>query len=201
MILVLLFSTLLTLLPVFQADTATNNSLVHLENKKTEALAFCKQKGFNQHFCVLVDMSIHSGKKRLFIWDFSGDSLLLSCLVGHGCCDNNWGADDSKDAPKFSNIPNSHCSSLGKYKIGERAYSDWGIHIKYLLHGLESTNSNALSRYIVLHAWEQVTDDEIYPSGTSEGWGCPTVSNNAMRKIDALLKEEKLPTLFWIYNQ
>ena len=163
-------------------------------------MEFCQFKKMNQDFCILIDMSLHSGVKRFFLWDFKKDTIAHSFLVGHGCCDNPWSYDYSKEKAKFSNKDGSHCSSLGKYKIGQRAYSDWGVHVKYILHGLDSTNSNAMSRYIVFHSWEAVADDEVYPAGTPEGWGCPTISNNNFKKIDPTIQTAKQPVLMWIYN-
>lgn len=154
----------------------------------------------NEEFCILVDMSIHSGKKRLFVYDFKEHKVLSSYLVSHGCCDNIWSSDQSKTNPSFSNVPDSHCSSLGKFKIGERGYSSFGVNTKYLLHGLESTNSNALERDIVFHSWSMVNDEETFPQGTPEGWGCPAVSNNSFLEIDELLKNADKPTLMWIYD-
>ncbi|BDD00612.1 murein L,D-transpeptidase catalytic domain-containing protein [Persicobacter psychrovividus] len=126
-------------------------------------------------------MSVHSGKYRLFVYDFNNDRIERSALVSHGCGESWWGADQSKTNPVFSNIPESHKSSLGKYKIGKRGWSNWGIHVNYRMHGLEKTNSNANRRDIVLHSWEQVLDQEPYPDGTAEGWGCPAVSNEVFR--------------------
>jgi len=168
--------------------------------KAEEAFLFCKSNKFNKDFCILIDMSLHSGVKRFFIWDFKKDTISHSFLVGHGCCDNPWSDDESKSSPRFSNLNGSHCSSLGKYKIGERGYSNWGVNIKYLLHGLESTNNNALKRQIVFHSWEVVSDEEIYPDGTPEGWGCPTLSNNNFRVVDEKLKNSLSPVLMWIYK-
>jgi hypothetical protein len=168
--------------------------------KAKEALVFCKSKNFNTNFCILIDMSVHSGLKRFFVWDFQKDTITHSFLVGHGCGDNRWSSDQSKDHPVFSNKDGSHCSALGKYKLGERAHSDWGIHIKYLMHGLEATNNNALARTIVFHSWDEVEDEEIYPDGTAEGWGCPTISNKSMEIMDPKLKASKEPVLMWIYN-
>lgn len=174
-------------------------SLAQTKAKAHEALKYCKAHNMSENFCLLADMGMHSGKKRLFLWDFKNDSVVNSFLVGHGCGNNPWSSDLTKDAPIFSNIEDSHCSSLGKYKIGERAYSDWGIHIKYVLHGLESTNSNAQKRVIVLHAWDAVSDQEVYPDGTPEGWGCPTLSNNSLKIIDPLLQAENKAVLLWLY--
>lgn len=165
-----------------------------------EALTFCQIKKMNEDYCILIDMSLHSGVNRFFLWDFKKDTITNRFLVGHGCCDNPWSAQYSKDKPKFSNKDGSHCSSLGKYKIGQRASSDWGVHVKYVLHGLDSSNSNALARYIVFHSWEVVSDEEVYPAGTPEGWGCPTISNNNFKKIDPALQASKKPVLMWIYN-
>lgn len=171
-----------------------------IDNKAKEALAFCRNKNYNQDFCILIDMSMHSGLNRFFLYDFKKDTISMSILVGHGCGNYPWSQDWSRDNPGFSNVDGSHKSSLGKYKIGERAHSDWGIRVKYVLHGLEKTNSNAQNRFIVFHSWEKVPEKEIYPDGTPEGWGCPTISNENMKLIDPMLKESKKPVLMWIYN-
>ncbi len=203
---ILLFSTFIigqnTELPKITGNSnpKTNAELTRTQVKAKEAMEFCKSKNFNTEFCILIDMSKHSGLKRFFVWDFSTDSIRNSFLVGHGCGENSWMGDFSKDNPKFSNIDGSHCSSLGKYKIGARGYSNWGVNIKYVLHGLDSTNSNALKRYIVFHSWEVVSDEEIFPSGTPEGWGCPTISNKSFKLIDPIIKSSSKPVLMWIYN-
>ena len=168
--------------------------------KAKEALEFCKAKNFNTDFCILIDMSLHSGLKRFFIYDFKKNEISQQYLVGHGCGNSSWSADYTKENPTFSNEDNSHLSSLGKYKIGARGYSNWGVNIKYLMHGLEETNRNAIKRIIVFHSWEKMSDDEVYPKGSPEGWGCPTVSNNAFKEIDPMLKNSKKSVLMWIYK-
>ncbi|WP_284651217.1 murein L,D-transpeptidase catalytic domain-containing protein [Flavobacterium terrisoli] len=170
------------------------------DTKAKEALTFCKANNYNEDFCILIDMSIHSGLNRLFLYDFKKNAISQQMLVGHGCCNYPWSQTWSKDSPTFSNKDGSHCSALGKYKIGQRAWSDWGIHVKYVLHGLDESNSNAQSRYIVFHSWEKVSDTEVYPEGTPEGWGCPTISNKNMKIIDPILKAADKPVLLWIYK-
>jgi hypothetical protein len=170
------------------------------QEKLNEAKAYCAEKGMNTEYAIFLDMGIHSGKKRFFVWSFKENKLLSSGLCAHGCCKNNWGEDETKENPTFSNIPESHCSSLGKFKIGARGYSSWGINVNYKLHGLEKSNSNAYKRIIVLHSWNAVTDHEIYPSGTAEGWGCPAISNSQMKQVDDLLKSTNKPTLLWVYQ-
>lgn len=174
--------------------------LSRLKAKAEEALKFCTSKNLNSDFCILIDMSLHSGVHRFFIWDFKKNAVSGKYLVGHGCGTNSWSKDDSKDHPEFSNEDGSHLSSLGKYKLQGRGYSDWGIHVKYLMHGLEETNSNALKRFIVFHSWDQMSDQEVFPKGSPEGWGCPTISNKAMQEIDPMIQKAGKPVLMWIYN-
>lgn len=179
-------------------DVNNKESLTSIRAKALQAKRFCGDRKLNSDFYIHIDLSRHSGLKRFFIWDFVGDSITHSFLVSHGCCQSVWGMDLTKQEAGASNVDGSHCSSIGKYIIGERGYSNWGIHVKYLLHGLESTNNNALQRDIVLHSWERVSDEEVYPEGTSEGWGCPAVSNNAMRLIDQKLKASGKKVLMWV---
>ncbi|WP_228394342.1 murein L,D-transpeptidase catalytic domain-containing protein [Chryseobacterium glaciei] len=170
------------------------------DKKGEEAIKFCKKNKFNTEFCILIDMSLHSGINRFFIYDFKQKKITQKYLVGHGCGNNIWSWDQSKDSPDFSNEDGSHLSALGKYKIGERGRSEWGINVKYLMHGLEETNNNALKRTIVFHSWDKMSNDEVFPKGSPEGWGCPTVSNDALKKIDPILQSSGKPVLMWIYN-
>ncbi|MES2513806.1 MAG: murein L,D-transpeptidase catalytic domain family protein [Bacteroidota bacterium] len=172
-------------------------SVNKLTKKATEAKAYCKKNKLNTDLCFLVDFSIHSGKKRFFIYDLKANVIIDSGLVCHGL-----GQNSTQQQAVYSNVVGSNCSSLGKYKIGKRAYSNWGINVHYKMHGLESSNSRAFQRQIVLHAYEYVPETEIYPSHLTLGWsqGCPVVANGLMTKIDKLLTKAKLPTLVWIFE-
>lgn len=165
-----------------------------------EAEAYSARHNMDGHLCLLGDLGMHSGRMRLFVWDFSRDTLIASGLMSHGCGSGPWGDDQSRDGPVLSNAHDSHCSSAGRYRIGQRGYSQWGTHVKYVLHGLDASNSNALSRQIVLHGWDAIGDEEVYPEGTPEGWGCPAVSNRFMQQLDSLLRDRKKPVLLWLYR-
>ena len=173
---------------------------IRTKQKAKEALLFCRNRGYNTNYCILIDMSLPSGVKRFIVWDFRKNTIIVSGLVSHGCGINPWSGIWSKDKPAFSNVVNSHCSSLGKYQVSNRAASAWGIRIKYHLKGLERTNNNAYVRDVVLHSWEQVQDKEVYPDGTPEDWGCPAISNNTMKAVDNLIRYQKKHLLLWIYN-
>lgn len=76
--------------------------LSKLKIKAAEALKFCASKNLNKDFCILIDMSLHSGVNRFFIWDFKNNTVSKKYLVGHGCGSNAWSKDDSKANPGFS---------------------------------------------------------------------------------------------------
>jgi uncharacterized protein YceK len=168
--------------------------------KNAEALAYCKKKGFCTDYYFLVDMSVHSGRNRFYVYDFKQRKITAQNIVTHGSCDAFEENATKYETAKFSNREDSHCSSLGKYKVGKRDYSSWGIKVKYWLQGLEETNSNAQSRVVVLHSWTAVADTEIYPSHSPLSWGCPAVSDNFMKQLDAKLQLTEKPVLLWIIN-
>jgi hypothetical protein len=168
-----------------------------IKSKADSALIVSKEQGFNTNHCFLVDFSIHSGKHRFFIWDFKGDTIKSSSLCAHG-----YGQNSTTTKPVFSNVEGSYCSSLGRYKTGARAYSNYGINVHYKLHGLDKTNSNAFKRWVVLHAHTPIPEYEIYPQHLPLGYsqGCPVISNEVMKEIDIMLKASKKPLLLWVYN-
>jgi len=165
--------------------------------KIKEALAFAKKNKMDTTIAIFIDFSIASGKNRLFVYDFKSGNILKSSLCAHGSGTSTF---ISGDDVEFSNVPESHCSSKGKYKVGKRGWSNWGTHFNYKLHGLETTNNNAFKRIIVLHSYEVVDDEEIYPESLINSWGCPMVSNNTMVYLDEVIKSTSQPVLMWIYD-
>ena len=162
-----------------------------------EAKAYSKKNNLNQNKFILIDLDLHSGLKRFFVYDLKSNKLSKSYMVSHGCGDHMWSWTSSKENALISNELDSHCSSIGKYVIGSRGISQWGIKVNYVLVGKDATNSNAVKRAIVLHSWEKISSEEVYPEGAPEGWGCPAVSNESMKEIDVLLKANK-NMLMWI---
>ncbi|MBE9601334.1 murein L,D-transpeptidase catalytic domain-containing protein [Pedobacter sp. MC2016-24] len=161
-----------------------------------KALQYSKTHKMNTSYCILVDMSIHSGKNRLFVYNFKKKKVIIKGLCAHGS-----GGGSGPLSPVYSNEIGSNCTSLGKYKLGSRAYSKWGIHVHYKMHGLEKTNNNAFKRIVVLHSYTPVPAFQTYPLplfGVSSG--CPVIANATMRKIDKLLKTGQKNMLLWIYE-
>lgn len=174
-------------------------SKISLANRAKEAYEYAKANGFDLEHAILIDFSRHSGKNRFFVWDFTKNAPIIESLVAHGY--GNTGFESSNQEIIFSNTPNSYASSLGKYKLGPRAYSKWGINIHYKMHGLEATNSNAYNRIIVLHSYKMIPNKETYPNYLPMGFsqGCPVIDDETMQKVDQLLQSKKKPVLLWIY--
>lgn len=182
---------------VSKAKFIRENKNINYDSFYKKAKQYCRQNNLNQDKFILIDLDIHSGLKRFFIYDFKKNKILKSFMVSHGCGNSAWGETYTKENTQISNEIDSHCSSTGKYIVLNRGVSQWGIKVNYVLQGKDKTNSNAINRAIVLHSWEAVPNDEAYPDGTPEGWGCPAVSNEGMKEIDEILKENK-KVLFWV---
>lgn len=163
----------------------------------SEAQAFCKKNNMDTSITIMVDMSIHSGKNRIFVYDFKKKQIAIEGLCAHGV-----GGGSTPNKPVFSNKEGSYCTSLGKYKVKGRSYSNWGINIHYKMYGLEKTNSNAFKRIVVLHSYTPIPNEEIYPQTLfGQSAGCPVLSDVTMRKIDALLKTKKNRYCFGFMNK
>lgn len=150
-------------------------------------------KYYNPRICFMIDMKVASGKKRFFVYDIQKDSLLFSGLVAHGSCDNGFQAE-----AYFSNNVNSGCSCRGKFRIGSRYNGRFGL--AYKLYGLDSSNSNASRRAIVLHSYECIPEEEIYPLPICNSRGCAMVSPATLKKIKSYLENSGKPVLLNIFN-
>jgi hypothetical protein len=148
---------------------------------------------FNGSVCFLVDMNVASGKSRFFVFDLDKDSVILAGLVAHGSCDAGFQTD-----PRFSNTPNSGCSSLGKYKIGNHYQGNFGL--AYKLYGLDSLNSHAYERNIVLHSYDCVPEQETDPIPICNSRGCPMVSPGFLNQLALIIDQSKKPILLWIFD-
>lgn len=164
--------------------------------KINEAFAFAKKNNLDTTLCIMIDMTIPSGKNRLFVYDFKQKKTIIAGLCAHGV-----GGGSTATKPVFSNKVGSNCTSLGKYRVKNRSYSNWGINIHYKMYGLEETNSNAFKRIVVLHSYTPIPNYEIYPDRLfGQSAGCPVIADDQMRQIDRLLIKKKKAVLLWIYN-
>ena len=140
----------------------------------------------------IVDFSLPSFRKRLFILDIENGKLLFNTLVAHG---RNSG---QIIATKFSNRFRSFESSLGFYLTGETYNGQKGYSLR--LMGMEQgINSNAYNRGIVVHAASYVNDEisKTYGRlGRSEG--CPAIPADIHRSVIEIIKNG---SCFFIYGK
>ena len=157
-----------------------------------DAFAYCDLNDFSKDLVLLVNLAPHSGNYRLFAVNLLTQDTLLKGLIAHGHCKGTEGR-----FAHFSNEIGSNCSSLGRYRIGGNYVGNYGNSFKLI--GLDSSNSNAASRFVVLHGHacipNQEQEDDICPSE-----GCPTVSPEVLEQLDPILKKAEKPILLWIYN-
>ncbi len=151
-----------------------------------------RRRHFNTRYCFLIDMKIASGKRRFFVYDLAGDSVLTAGLVTHGYGSN------LQASASFSNVVGSNCSSLGNYKIGSSYTGRFGLAFK--LYGLDSSNSNAFKRFVVLHAHPCVPEQEVAPQSICMSQGCPTVAPSFLLELGKYLGQAEAPVLLRIFH-
>src|SRR6476646_8323643 len=99
---------LLILIRIFNLIGFAETSLQHDPLlKKEEAMRFCRSAKLDTVHAVLIDMSMPSGKKRLYLIDLQRNKVVASALCCHGM-----EGQSPEMAPDFSNTPNSNCTSL-----------------------------------------------------------------------------------------
>jgi hypothetical protein len=154
---------------------------------------FAMAHGCNSKIAFLVDMGLPSGKYRFFVANLEKDTLLLAGMVALGSGNHTFATDAS-----FSNIDGSGCTSLGRYRIGHPYSGRFGR--AYKLYGLDSTNSQAYRRNIVLHSFSYVPEAETHPLPICNSLGCPMVSPGFLQQLEPLIDHSPHPILLWIFH-
>ena len=165
--------------------------LIRLKQKETDIKEYLADNNFNTNYCFMIDMRIASGKKRFFVINLKNDSVEKAGLVAHGS------GSDKGDSLVFSNVPESKCTSLGRYKIGKPYNGRFGL--SYKLHGLDKTNSQAFNRFVVLHPYWQVPEQEVAPLPICESYGCPMVAPGFLKTLSGYIDQSKKPIVLWIF--
>lgn len=149
------------------------------------------KKKWNKKILTVIDYSLPSDKKRLYVFDLEKMQLLYHTYVSHGIKS---GSDSSY---YFSNINNSKTSSLGVYSTDISYKGRYGLAVR--LNGLENGfNSNAWRRAIVIHPAWYVTEDFIHKYGRlGRSWGCPAVSYDVIDPIINTIKEKSLIVVYY----
>lgn len=194
---------IVALLLVFGASNPSD-----LKMRAAEALEYCKENGYSEDYCLLVDYGRHSGKVRFFMWDFSKNRPVLKSLCAHG-----YGKGSTAKQAVFSNEVGSFCSSLGYYRVGtEKTMSKREGRKALLLYGLDETNSNALQRGILIHPVNLPAFTifpfripvRVYRLGRykirPKSEGCITIPFKTYTKVSETVKSSGAPLLLWVYD-
>jgi hypothetical protein len=191
---------------VIKASSETNEEIVYndLNSNKfalpklesfTEALKgfyILKEKGLiSKNVLTLIDFSMSSNSKRLWVIDLTTNTILYNSLVAHG---RNTG---NEFATSFSNIAQSFKSSLGFYSTGETYSGKHGKSLK--LDGLEKgINSNARQRAIVIHGAKYVSNSFIQNnSRLGRSLGCPALPVELSDEIIQTIKDNSCLFIYY----
>jgi hypothetical protein len=125
----------------------------------------------------IIDFSMPSSKKRLFVIDLMSGNLLFNTFVSHG---RNSG---TALATHFSNAFNSLKSSLGFYTTGSPYNGKHGYSLR--LDGQEKgINDNAFNRGIVIHSADYVNERLVQENGyIGRSQGCPAIPEALKKPI------------------
>ncbi len=161
----------------------------------SEIRDYCKKNGYSTEYCFLTDFSKPSGINRFYIYSFKENKIIHKSLCAQGL-----GVNYNIFKSTFSNEIGSNYSSLGKYKVGNiRKMSDPFYGKGYTLYGLDSTNSNALVRGILIHKGN--LEFETFPLPCLPvSKGCFGVSTSMMEHIETIKKQSSKPILLYAYN-
>jgi hypothetical protein len=136
----------------------------------------------NDNIISIVDFSLPSSKKRLFVIDLKNNKVLFHTYVSHG---RNSGREVAQE---FSNAPESFKSSLGFYVTGGTYNGKHGYSMQ--LNGEEAGfNDNALSRAIVMHSADYVGESIAKMQGyIGRSLGCPALSPDMYKPVIEKIK-------------
>jgi L,D-transpeptidase catalytic domain len=141
-----------------------------------------KNKLQKTNVITIVDYSLPSTQKRLYVLDMADGKILFHSLAAHGRNSGLLYADN------FSNKSSSLKTSLGFFITGNTYFGNNGYSLK--LNGCEkSINDNAMQRAIVIHGADYVTENFIQQNGyLGRSHGCPAVPENISKKLIDVIK-------------
>jgi hypothetical protein len=182
---------LLVILAIIISRMMVTSTDVDMQSLK----AYCKNKGYSTEYCILVDFSRPSGTKRFLIYSFKDEKILYKSLCTNGC-----GKEKNIFNSTFSNEIGSNYSSLGRYKVGNLRKMTSEFYGKgYTTYGLDSSNSNAFKRAILIHQGNPPF--ELYPlPAIPVSKGCFAVSDGMMKHIAEIKAHTSKPILLYAYK-
>jgi L,D-transpeptidase catalytic domain len=176
-----------TRLALGRADNIDGHMAPALLRRALDALERHQNSISHRDFIGVADFSLPSRSPRFHLVNL-GDGSVRSHLVAHGR-----GSDPAHTGwlERFSNEPRSNATSAGAYRTGSLYVGAHGRSMR--LEGLDPTNSNALSRAIVVHGAWYVNEQMIGRSGMlGRSQGCLAVADSSLPEIMARLGPDRL---------
>lgn len=125
----------------------------------------------------VIDYSLPSSERRMWVIDVPNDKVLYHTLVAHGKGSGNL------KATSFSDRSSTHKSSLGVFVTGKPYIGHHGYSLRLI--GLEKGfNDHAFARDIVFHTAWYVSQKFVQAYGRlGRSWGCPALPKGIGTKI------------------
>lgn len=144
----------------------------------------------NNNILTVIDYSLPSSEKRLWVFDLAKQEMLFHTYVSHGITSG------ALLTNFFSNKYNSKASSIGVYTTEQSYYGREGLSLR--LDGLDrGFNDNASGRSVVMHGGWYVDEQFIKRYGRpGRSWGCPALPLDV---VEPVIKKIKNKSLFVIY--
>jgi hypothetical protein len=126
-----------------------------------------------------------------FVYNFDDREILIKSFCAHG-----YGKGSTTETPVFSNEVGSYCSSIGKYVISGYRKMVRIDENCFELKGLDSTNSNAYRRGILIHP-SYLVDLCQFSNGVSyiplglTSQGCFSINHNALEELAKLYQAQR----------
>ena len=158
---------------------------------KAAKAARAKGHGKGNRLLTIVDYSLPSTQKRLWVVDPDGPKVLFHELVAHGK-----GTGENR-AERFSNEAGSLASSLGLYETSSTYEGAHGYSLR--LVGLEKGwNDRAAERDVVVHGAWYVSEEFARREGRlGRSWGCPALGEAAAKKVIDAIKDGSLMFIYY----
>lgn len=143
----------------------------------------------------VIDFSLPSNRKRLWILDLKHRKLLYYTHVAHGLYSG------GKVPQFFSNEQQSRQSSIGVYETLYRYHGREGTSLK--LHGLDDgINDKAQARSIVIHGSEYVEESFVHKYGQAgRSWGCPAIPASMAKDMINSIADHQLLIAYYPSDQ
>ena len=141
----------------------------------------------------VIDYSMPSTEKRLWVFDLASGDVVFNEHVAHGQ------GSGGNMTTAFSNNDGSHQTSLGLFRTAETYHGGNGYSMR--MDGLDAGyNDNARDRLIVMHGADYVNPAATASLGRlGRSWGCPAVRRAVAQDMIDLLKDGQL--LFSYYPE